>query len=145
MLARYRGKTMCTSCNGNRLRKDANYVKVDGKSISEINALSIKDALLFFNSISLEKEEFQIANRLITEIKSRLKYLSDVGLNYLTLSRPTNTLSGGESQRINLATSIGSSLIGSMYILDEPSIGLHPRDSLQLIEVLKNYETLVTL
>ena len=137
MLARYRGKTMCTSCNGNRLRKDANYVKVDGKSISEINALSIKDALLFFNSISLEKEEFQIANRLITEIKSRLKYLSDVGLNYLTLSRPTNTLSGGDSQRINLATSIGSSLIGSMYILDEPSIGLHPRDSLQLIEVLK--------
>ncbi|MEC8616719.1 MAG: excinuclease ABC subunit UvrA [Bacteroidota bacterium] len=137
MLARYRGKTMCNSCNGNRLRKDANYVKVDGKSISEINALSIKEALLFFNSISLEKEELQIANRLITEIKSRLNYLSDVGLNYLTLSRPTNTLSGGESQRINLATSIGSSLIGSMYILDEPSIGLHPRDSLQLINVLK--------
>tara|TARA_B100000683_G_scaffold13646_1_gene14100 strand:+ start:1797 stop:4574 length:2778 start_codon:yes stop_codon:yes gene_type:complete len=137
MLARYRGKTMCTSCNGSRLREDANYVKVDGKSISEINALSIKDALSFFNSISLEKEERQIANRLITEIKSRLNYLSDVGLNYLTLSRPTNTLSGGESQRINLATSIGSSLIGSMYILDEPSIGLHPRDSLQLINVLK--------
>ncbi len=137
MLARYRGKTTCTLCNGNRLREDANYVKVDGKSISEINSLSLKDALQFFNSISLEKDEYQIANRLITEIQSRLSYLNDVGLNYLTLNRPTNTLSGGESQRINLATSIGSSLIGSMYILDEPSIGLHPRDSLQLIKVLK--------
>ena len=137
MLARYRGKTTCNTCHGDRLRIDANYVKVGGLSISEINRFSIKEALHFFKHLELEKGDKQIANRLITEISSRLSYLNDVGLNYLTLNRPTNTLSGGESQRINLATSIGSSLIGSMYILDEPSIGLHPKDSQQLINVLK--------
>ena len=137
MLSRYRGKTKCNSCHGSRLRADADYVKINNKSISEINRMAISDATLFFKALKLNSEDQKIAKRIIDEINSRLSYLKDVGLGYLTMERASNTLSGGESQRINLATSIGSSLVGSMYILDEPSIGLHPRDSLRLIEVLK--------
>ena len=137
MLSRYRGKTACSSCNGNRLRADANYVKVGQKSISDINNMTISNALSYFKNLKLNQTDAQIAKRIVHEISSRLNYLSDVGLGYLTLMRASNTLSGGESQRINLATSIGSSLVGSMYILDEPSIGLHTRDSQKLIKVLK--------
>ena len=137
MMARYRGKTTCTDCNGNRLRKDANYVKVNNTSITDITNMSIDKAIRFFEEISLNENKLIIAKRILLEIKSRLSYLSDVGLDYLTLNRLSNTLSGGESQRINLATSLGSSLIGSMYILDEPSIGLHPRDTDRLIKILK--------
>lgn len=137
MLSRYRGKTLCPDCNGTRLRKDANYVKVGGQSISHLVQISVEKVLDFFNNLTLTPQEEKIAKRLLTEIKSRLTYLSDVGLSYLTLNRLSNTLSGGESQRINLATSLGSSLIGSMYILDEPSIGLHSHDTTRLIKVLK--------
>ena len=137
MLSRYRGKTTCNSCNGTRLRADANYVKVGQKSISDINNMTISNALSYFKNLKLNQTDAQIAKRIVHEISSRLNYLSDVGLGYLTLMRASNTLSGGESQRINLATSIGSSLVGSMYILDEPSIGLHTRDSQKLIKVLK--------
>ena len=137
MLSRYRGKTICKSCNGTRLRADTNYVKVDQKSISDINNMTIVNALSYFKNLKLDKTDAQIAKRIVHEISSRLNYLSDVGLGYLNLMRASNTLSGGESQRINLATSIGSSLVGSMYILDEPSIGLHTRDSQKLIKVLK--------
>ncbi|MFL2585804.1 MAG: excinuclease ABC subunit UvrA [Parvicellaceae bacterium] len=137
LLSRYRGRTTCDDCNGNRLRADANYVKVNGVSISEVNKMSIENAIRYFENIELDQNDKLVAKRLIDEISSRLGYLCDVGLGYLTLNRPSNTLSGGESQRINLATSIGSSLVGSMYILDEPSIGLHSRDSQQLIKVLK--------
>jgi excinuclease ABC subunit A len=137
MLSRYRGKTKCPDCLGTRLRKDANYVKVGGKSIAELVEVSIADCLAFFRELKLTEHESKIAKRLLTEIRNRLQYLSDVGLEYLTLNRLSNTLSGGESQRINLATSLGSSLVGSMYILDEPSIGLHTRDTHRLIGVLK--------
>ncbi len=137
MLSRYRGKTKCPDCRGTRLRADANYVKVGGKSIAELVEVSISDCLSFFDQLQLTEHENKIAKRLLTEIRYRLKYLTDVGLDYLTLNRLSNTLSGGESQRINLATSLGSSLVGSMYILDEPSIGLHTRDTHRLIEVLK--------
>ena len=137
MLSRYRGKTTCDSCNGSRIRKDANYVKIDNTSISTITNMTINNALDFFKKIQLNNDDAQISKRIIYEIISRLEYLSDVGLGYLSLMRSSNTLSGGESQRINLATSIGSSLVGSMYILDEPSIGLHTRDSKRLIKVLK--------
>lgn len=137
MLSRYRGKTKCPDCRGTRLRADANYVKVGGKSIAELVEVSISDCLSFFHQLQLTEHENKIAKRLLTEIRYRLKYLTDVGLDYLTLNRLSNTLSGGESQRINLATSLGSSLVGSMYILDEPSIGLHTRDTHRLIEVLK--------
>lgn len=137
MLSRYRGKTTCNSCNGTRLRADANFVKIDNKSISDINNMTINNALSYFKDLKLNKTDEQIAKRIVHEISSRLNYLSDVGLGYLSLMRGSNTLSGGESQRINLATSIGSSLVGSMYILDEPSIGLHTRDSQKLIKVLK--------
>ena len=137
MLARYRGKTTCTDCNGSRLRKDAQHVKVDNKSITEISNYSILEAQDFFNSLKLNKHDSAIAKRIIIELNSRLEYLNNVGLGYLSLNRLSNSLSGGESQRINLATSLGSSLIGSMYILDEPSIGLHPRDTHRLISVLK--------
>ncbi|MAJ06085.1 MAG: excinuclease ABC subunit A [Crocinitomicaceae bacterium] len=137
MLSRYRGKTTCDSCNGSRIRKDANYVKIDNTSISTITNMTINNALDFFKKIQLNNNDAQISKRIIYEIISRLEYLSDVGLGYLSLMRSSNTLSGGESQRINLATSIGSSLVGSMYILDEPSIGLHSRDSQRLIKVLK--------
>ncbi|MCB9198784.1 MAG: excinuclease ABC subunit UvrA [Flavobacteriales bacterium] len=137
MLSRYRGRTECPDCNGSKLRKDAHYVKIGGKSIAEVSAMSIDECKDFFAQLTFTKNEELVAKRIITEVRSRLDYLSDVGLGYLTLNRLSNTLSGGESQRINLATSIGSSLVGSMYILDEPSIGLHPRDTHRLLKVLK--------
>jgi excinuclease ABC subunit A len=137
MMSRYRGKTVCPDCRGTRIRKDANYVKVGGKSIAELLLTSIEDLAAFFNTIEFSAYEKKVAKRLLIEIKSRLNFLLDVGLGYLTLNRASNTLSGGESQRINLATYLGSSLVGSMYILDEPSIGLHPRDTQRLIKVIK--------
>ncbi|WP_299125785.1 excinuclease ABC subunit UvrA [uncultured Tenacibaculum sp.] len=142
MLSRYRGKTTCTDCTGKRLRKEANYVQVYGKVISDLVSLPLDELAAFFKSIQLNKYEEKIGKRLLTEINNRLQFLQDVGLNYLTLNRTSNTLSGGESQRINLATSLGSSLVGSMYILDEPSIGLHPKDTERLIGVLKNLRDL---
>ena len=142
MLSRYRGKTTCTECNGKRLRKETNYVKIDHKSISDLVTLPLDELAVFFKNLTLNKYEEKIGKRLLTEIKNRLQFLQDVGLNYLTLNRASNSLSGGESQRINLATSLGSSLVGSMYILDEPSIGLHPKDTERLIGVLKNLRDL---
>ncbi len=142
MLSRYRGKTRCNVCKGKRLRKETDYVKVDDKSISDLVELPIKKLILFFGQISLNDHDNKIASRLLKEINTRLEFLDKVGLNYLTLNRKSNTLSGGESQRINLATSLGSSLVGSMYILDEPSIGLHPKDTENLIEVLKSLRDL---
>ncbi|MBQ6742140.1 MAG: excinuclease ABC subunit UvrA [Bacteroidales bacterium] len=144
MLARYRGKTTCPDCRGRRLRKDADYVKVDGKSISELVEMPVTALTDWFADIEsrLQPHEVEMTTRLLTEIKNRLSYLVDVGLGYLTLNRASNSLSGGESQRINLATSLGSSLVGSMYILDEPSIGLHSRDTGQLINVLKKLRDL---
>lgn len=142
MLSRYRGKTICPDCHGTRLRKDASYVKINNKSISELVRMPVDEVLPFFEKLSLTKNQQQIAKRLLTEIKNRLTYLCKVGLGYLTLNRLSNTLSGGESQRINLSTSLGSSLVGSMYILDEPSIGLHPRDTDRLIEVIQSLKKL---
>lgn len=136
MLSRYRGKTKCNNCSGKRLRKETNFIKLGGKSISDLVELPIEELVAFFQDLSLNEHDEQIANRLLKEINTRLGFLTKVGLNYLTLNRKSNTLSGGESQRINLATSLGSSLVGSMYILDEPSIGLHPKDTENLIEVL---------
>ena len=138
MLSRYRGRTICPECRGTRLRGDANYVKVNGRSITDVVLMPVKDSLKFFSDLKLTKQETEIARRILVEISNRLRFLSDVGLGYLTMNRLSNTLSGGESQRINLATSLGSSLVGSMYILDEPSIGLHPRDTGRLITVLKS-------
>jgi excinuclease ABC subunit A len=138
MLSRYRGKTDCPDCLGSRLRQDANYVKIDGHSITEIVLMPLKKALPFFDSLKLDEQQQQISKRLILEIRSRILFLNEVGLGYLTLNRLSNTLSGGESQRINLATSLGSSLVGSVYVLDEPSIGLHPKDTNRLIGVLKS-------
>lgn len=142
MLSRYRGKTTCSDCNGKRLRKEANYVFIDGKAISDLVTLPLDELLVFFNNLKLNKHQLTVGKRLLTEIKNRLEFLTNVGLNYLTLNRTSNTLSGGESQRINLATSLGSSLVGSMYILDEPSIGLHPKDTKKLIKVLKDLRNL---
>ena len=142
MLSRYRGKTVCPECKGTRLRKDAQYVKVDNLCISELVLMPVKDSLQFFKNINLNERDAIVAKRLLTEIVNRLQFLDDVGLGYLTMNRLSNTLSGGESQRINLATSLGSSLVGSMYILDEPSIGLHPRDTHRLITVLKSLQKL---
>ena len=142
MLSRYRGKTKCKTCNGKRLRQETEYIKVGGKSISELVDISIKNLIPFFASLELSDYDYKVAKRLLIEINSRLAFLSNVGLEYLTLNRTSATLSGGESQRINLATSLGSSLVGSMYILDEPSIGLHPKDTEKLIEVLKNLRNL---
>jgi excinuclease ABC subunit A len=142
MLSRYRGKTKCTECHGKRLRKEANYVKINNKNISDLVDLPINELIDFFKNIQLEDFEQKIAKRLLVEINNRLQFLDNVGLNYLTLNRTSNSLSGGESQRINLATSLGSSLVGSMYILDEPSIGLHPKDTEKLIQVLKNLRNL---
>ena len=142
MLSRYRGKTKCTTCNGKRLREETNYVKINGKTISDLVTLPLDELTLFFKNIKLDKYEDKIGKRLLTEINNRLQFLTDVGLTYLTINRTSNTLSGGESQRINLATSLGSSLVGSMYILDEPSIGLHPKDTERLIGVLKNLRDL---
>lgn len=138
MLARYRGKTNCPDCNGTRLRKDANYVKVGEMGISELILMPVTEIRTFFKNLKLNAHDTSIAKRLLLEINSRLQFLLDVGLGYLSLNRVANTLSGGESQRINLATSLGSSLVGSLYILDEPSIGLHPRDTERLINVLKS-------
>ena len=142
MLSRYRGKTKCNLCHGKRLRKEANYVKIQGKSISDLIELPIKHLVAFFDELQLTEHDAQIAKRLLKEITTRLDFLDKVGLNYLTLNRKSNTLSGGESQRINLATSLGSSLVGSMYILDEPSIGLHPKDTENLIAVLQSLRDL---
>ena len=142
MLSRYRGKTRCPECNGTRLRKDANYVKIQRHSITDLVLKQIKDLPPFFNSLELNGEDEKIAKRILTEIKNRIQYLNEVGLGYLTLNRLSATLSGGETQRINLATSLGSSLVGSMYILDEPSIGLHPRDTQRLIKILKSLKDL---
>lgn len=142
MLSRYRGKTICPDCRGTRLKKEASYVKVAGKSIQELVVMPATELQKYFSGIKLKKHEQNIAGRLLTEINNRLAFLCDVGLGYLTLNRLSSTLSGGESQRINLATSLGSSLVGSMYILDEPSIGLHSRDTTRLINVLKKLEEL---
>lgn len=142
MLSRYRGKTKCNECRGKRLRKETNYVKIDTKSITDLVELPIKQLTVFFNDLSLNEFDAQVADRLLKEINTRLGFLKKVGLDYLTLNRKSNTLSGGESQRINLATSLGSSLVGSMYILDEPSIGLHPKDTENLIAVLKSLRDL---
>ncbi|MEL4454588.1 excinuclease ABC subunit UvrA [Lutimonas vermicola] len=136
MLSRYRGKTKCTTCHGKRLRAETTYVKIGGKDITELVDLPVDELLTFFNKLQLNESDHAIAKRLLIEIKNRLEFLNDVGLSYLSLNRNSNTLSGGESQRINLATSLGSSLVGSMYILDEPSIGLHSRDTERLIKVL---------
>ena len=136
MLSRYRGKTKCKTCNGKRLRQEANYVKVGDTTITDLVTLPLNKVADFFNNLELSDYDKQVAKRLLMEITSRLEFLSKVGLDYLTLNRKSNTLSGGESQRINLATSLGSSLVGSMYILDEPSIGLHPKDTAKLIDVL---------
>ena len=142
MLARYRGKTTCPTCHGARLKKEANYVKVGGKSISELVDMPITTLKSFFDNLKLDEHDASVAKRLLTEIHNRLQFMLEVGLGYLTLNRLSNTLSGGESQRINLATSLGSSLVGSLYILDEPSIGLHSRDTDQLIKVLKELRDL---
>ena len=136
MLSRYRGKTKCQSCKGNRLRTEASYIKIGGKTISDLVQISIKKLVAFFEALEVSDYDQKVAKRLLVEINSRLKFLVDVGLDYLTLNRNSASLSGGESQRINLATSLGSSLVGSMYILDEPSIGLHPKDTERLIKVL---------
>jgi excinuclease ABC subunit A len=137
MLSRYRGKRECPECTGHRLRKEAGYVKISGKSIQDVSSMNIAEAYSFFINLKLNGEEKEIAGRLLKEIQQRLGILINVGLSYLTLDRLSNTLSGGESQRINLATSLGSCLVGSLYVLDEPSIGLHPRDTGLLINVLK--------
>jgi excinuclease ABC subunit A len=142
MLSRYRGKTKCYSCKGKRLRIEASYVKINGKTVSDLVDLPIKHLVTFFKNIDLDIYEQQIAKRLLLEINNRLSFLTEVGLDYLTLNRNSATLSGGESQRINLATSLGSSLVGSMYILDEPSIGLHPKDTERLIKVLQSLRDL---
>src|SRR5690554_45194 len=142
MLSRYRGKTKCKSCEGKRLRKEAEYVKINQRAISDLVDLPLDELTQFFKNIQLTDFEQKVAKRLLLEINNRLQFLTDVGLSYLTLNRQSATLSGGESQRINLATSLGSSLVGSMYILDEPSIGLHPKDSEKLIDVLKSLRDL---
>ncbi len=142
MLSRYRGRTKCNECNGTRLRKEADYVKINGSSISDLVNLPIENVLDFFNKIKLSDSELKKCNRVITEIKNRLSFLCKVGLPYLTLNRKSNTLSGGETQRINIATSIGSALVGSIYVLDEPSVGLHPEDTSKLISILQNLRSL---
>ena len=142
MMSRYRGKTICPDCHGTRLRKEATWVKVGGKSITELVEMPIINLKDWFDHLQLTEHEEQIAKRLLTEIKNRVGFLAEVGLGYLTLNRQSNTLSGGESQRINLTTSLGSSLVGSLYILDEPSIGLHSRDTDRLIHVLRDLQQL---
>ena len=140
MLSRYKGKTICPDCNGTRLRKEAGYVKIAGKNIQELVDMPIVDLYEWLTSLKLSEHDSQVAERLLKEINSRIQFLLDVGLGYLTLNRPSNTLSGGESQRINLTTSLGSSLVGSLYILDEPSIGMHSRDTERLIGVLRKLQ-----
>ncbi len=142
MLARYRGKTLCPRCHGTRLKPEAGYVRVGGKNISELVDLPITELKKFFDELKLNEHDTNVARRILLEINSRIRFLIDVGLGYLTLNRLSNSLSGGESQRINLATSLGSSLVGSLYILDEPSIGLHSRDTERLIHVLRELQAL---
>jgi excinuclease ABC subunit A len=142
MLSRYRGRTNCPDCRGTRLRKDAQYVKIAKTSITDIVLMPIEDALVYFEQLKLDAYDQKISDRILTEIKSRLEYMVRVGLGYLTLNRITSTLSGGEYQRIKLATSLGSALVGSMYVLDEPSIGLHPKDTARMVEVLKSLRDL---
>lgn len=142
MLSRYRGRTNCPDCRGTRLRKDAQYVKIANTSITDLVLMPIEDTLAFFEKLKLPEFDHKISDRILTEIKSRLGYMVKVGLGYLTLNRITSTLSGGEYQRIKLATSLGSALVGSMYVLDEPSIGLHPKDTARMIEVLKSLRDL---
>ncbi|MEZ4837704.1 excinuclease ABC subunit UvrA [Flavobacterium sp.] len=142
MLSRYRGKTKCPTCKGKRLRIETNNIKIGGKTVSELVDLPIKNLIIFFQELELSEYDQKVAKRLLIEINNRLHFLEEVGLNYLTLNRNSASLSGGESQRINLATSLGSSLVGSMYILDEPSIGLHPKDTERLVQVLKNLQNL---
>ena len=142
MMSRYRGRTICPDCHGTRLKKEATWVKINGKSITDLVQLSISELLDWFKHLELTQHEAEISKRLLSEINNRLKYLVDVGLGYLTLNRQSNTLSGGESQRINLTTALGSSLVGSLYILDEPSIGLHSRDTERLIHVLRELQQL---
>ena len=142
MLSRYRGKTKCPVCKGKRLRPEANFIKITGQTLSDLVDLPLINLISFFKNLTLNEYDAKVAKRLLIEINNRLDFLSNVGLSYLTLNRNSNSLSGGESQRINLATSLGSSLVGSMYILDEPSIGLHPKDTERLIEVLKNLRDL---
>lgn len=140
MLARYRGKTVCPDCHGTRLRKETQYIKIGGKTITELTNMPVSSLRKWFEELELDDRETEIASRLLVEIKSRLTFMENVGLGYLTLDRPSATLSGGESQRINIATSLGSSLVGSLYILDEPSIGLHSRDTERLIDVLRKLQ-----
>ncbi|WP_289768843.1 excinuclease ABC subunit UvrA [Muribaculum intestinale] len=140
MKARYRGKTVCPECHGSRLKPDASYVKISGRTIMELVSMPVADLRRWFSELVLDDTESRVATRLLMEINSRIGFLCDVGLGYLTLDRLSSTLSGGESQRINLATSLGSSLVGSLYILDEPSIGLHPRDTAKLVEVLRRLQ-----
>jgi excinuclease ABC subunit A len=142
LLSRYRGRTLCPQCQGTRLRRDANYVMINDKSISDLVLMPVSDAYTFFKELKIEGIDEKVSRQLLIEIKNRLEYLELVGLGYLTLNRLTSTLSGGEYQRIRLATSLGSALVGSMYILDEPSIGLHPRDTHRLIDVLKSLRNL---
>ena len=142
MQARYRGKTTCPVCKGSRLRPEALYVQVGGKNIAELVTMPVSEAKAFFDQLELDETDAAIAKRLLTEINNRLQFLLDVGLGYLALDRLSASLSGGESQRINLATSLGSSLVGSLYILDEPSIGLHSRDTDLLIKVLRQLQAL---
>lgn len=142
MLARYRGKTVCPTCHGTRLKPEAGYIRVGGRSISELVDLPITELKVFFDNLKLDEHDTEVARRILIEINSRIRFLIDVGLGYLTLNRLSNSLSGGESQRINLATSLGSSLVGSLYILDEPSIGLHSRDTDRLIYVLRQLQAL---
>lgn len=142
MMSRYRGRTKCPACKGTRLKKESNYVKINGKSISNLVEMPVVSLKKWFDDLVLEPHETEISKRLMTEIKNRLRFLVDVGLGYLTLNRPSNSLSGGESQRINLTTALGSSLVGSLYILDEPSIGLHSKDTYKLIHVLKELQSL---
>ena len=142
MLSRYSGRSVCRACGGTRLKKEVSYVKVGGKSIGELLDMDVSSLLKFFRELKLTGYQREIADRALKEITQRLEYIEDVGLGYLTLSRHSNTLSGGESQRINLVSSLGSSLVGSLYILDEPSIGLHPRDTHRLIEVMKKLRDL---
>lgn len=142
MLSRYRGRTTCPDCRGTKLRKDASYVKIADTSITDLVLMPIEDMVVFFEKLKLPAYEQKVSDRILTEIRSRLEYMTKVGLGYLTLNRVTSTLSGGEFQRIKLATSLGSALVGSMYIMDEPSIGLHPRDTARMVEVLKSLRDL---
>ena len=142
MMSRYRGKTICPRCHGTRLKPEANYVKIGGRSISDLVEMPVVRLKEWFDQLQLSEHDREVGRRLLTEINTRIQFLLDVGLGYLTLNRPSNSLSGGESQRINLCTSLGSSLVGSLYILDEPSIGLHPRDTSRLITVLKKLQAL---